>query len=289
MVRSSRWLLVLLLVVVAACSKKKSSESQATGSAGTGTAAVAPTTGPATGLVSQWNVVVTEAGCSANIHGDCPPNEPCDPPPPRAIECPAGVPEGNVVVGQREDGACVIANTNQPTPCPLPAGQALPPRRWAVTAQPDGTCRASWSSPATGAHAVTIRCPVPDANVVIERRGNDGPCSVAHGGKTLEVPCPAEPKSMTAADLRAAKDLPADQRVRVQGFHVASVDASVGGKATTFILGAADAKADAKQAIRCTSKLAFIEIPDAAPVIVEGFPKRTPDGVQLTECQAWVP
>ena len=281
-------MLVLLPIALLACSKKKTGDAQPAGS-GTGSAAAAAVTGPATGLVAQWNVIVTEAGCSANVHGDCPPNEPCDPPPPRAIECPAGATEGSLIVGQREDKTCVIVATNQPTPCPLPAGEALPPRSWAVTVQPDGTCRASWSSPATGAKAVTIRCPVADANVVIQRGATASACTVAHAGKTLDVPCPAEPRQTTAAELRATKTLAADQRVRVQGFHVASLDASLAGKTTTYILGAADAKGDKKEAIRCTSKLAFIEIPDAAPVIVEGFPKRTPDGVELTECQAWVP
>ena len=275
-----------MLVILLACSKKKPGDPQATGS-GTGTAAAAQTPVAVSELVAQWNVIVTEAGCSANVHGDCPPNEPCDPPPPRAIECPAGVTEGSVVVGQRADKTCVVVSTSQPTPCPLPAGEALPPKAWAVTTQPDGTCRASWSSPATGARSVTIRCPVADANVVIERGAST--CTVKHAGKMLDVPCPAEPKQTTAAELRATKTHAADQRVRVQGFHIAALDASRAGKATTYILGAADAKGDTKQAIRCTSKLAFIDIPDGAPVIVEGFPKTTADGVELTECQAWVP
>ena len=281
----ARWLPVLL-VLLAACSSKKKKQQENVGS-GSPTV-VASGSAPTPELAAQWNVIVTDGVCSANEHGNCPPDTPCDPPTPRAIECPAGVTDGLVVVGQLADGSCATA-TGQKTPCPLPAGEALPPLAWAVTAQPDGTCRATWMSPATGAKSLTIKCPIADANVVIKRANKDAPCSVEHAGKKTDVPCPAEPKTLTAAQLRDAKDLPADQRVRIQGFHVASVDASTAGKTTTYILGAADAKGDAKNAVRCLSKLAFIEIPDGEAVIVEGVPKKTPEGMQLVECQAWSP
>ena len=281
----ARWLPVLLILV--GCSSKKKTDDKPAGS-GSATA-VASGSAAQQNFAAQWNVIVTEGVCSANEHGNCPPDTPCDPPTPRAIECPTGVTDGLVVVGQLADGSCVIATTNQKTPCPLPKGEALPPLAWAVTAQPDGTCRATWTSPATGTKSLTIKCPIADANVVIKRANKDAPCSVEHAGKKTDVPCPAEPKTLTAAQLRDAKDLAADQRVRIQGFHVASLDASTAGKATTFILGAADAKGDAKNAVRCMSKLAFIEIPDGEAVIVEGVPKKTPDGMQLVDCQAWSP
>src|SRR5688500_4495409 len=121
----ARWLPVALLTLVA-CSSKKDKDSPAPAPT-PGTASAAP----AQAFTAQWNVIVAGDGlCSANEHGNCPPDQPCDPAAPRAIECPPGAADGLVTVGQIADGTCVVAATNQKPPCPLAKGEALPPLSW---------------------------------------------------------------------------------------------------------------------------------------------------------------
>jgi hypothetical protein len=288
---------VFLLVVLAACSKKASKEA--------GGSAAAPGSGSAPAITAsiagEWNVYSTNGMCSANDLQPCPPDVECQPPPPRQIECPAGLGEGtNVRVVELSDKTCAVAPAGctagsclgPRTPCPLPRGEALPSLRWTVTTQPDGTCTASSFSPSTGTSSLTIKCPAAEVpNLVIRRPRADAPCVIE--GKSQEVPCPAEPKQSTVAALRdaLAKDAAAfkDHRVRIQGHHVASLASSApSGKHTIYTLGAADTKGSPAP-IRCTSRLPHIEVADGDAVIVEGLAKKTTDGIELAECRAWVP
>lgn len=290
------WVLALL-VVVSACSKKK----DRVPAGGSGSApAVASGSGSAGSdegtFVASWTVTAASGVCAATEHGACPPDTECEPPPARAIACPAGLTDGTARVVQREDKTCAVVPGNQPTPCPLPKGEALPPLAWSVTAAPDGTCIASWASPATGTTSFAIKCPLAGVpSMTIERAAADAPCTVDHEGKAQAVPCPAEPKDFTVAALREAlaKDAApfSDQRVRVKGYYVKSMVAQkpVGGT-TTYMLGVADPKGDTKTALRCTSIVALGEAADGDEVIVEGLAKRgTNNEVSLVECQASKP
>jgi hypothetical protein len=105
----------------------------------------------------EWDVRRVEAGaCEAEQEIDCPPDSKCNPPAPRAIECPPGT-SGRTVIRIAEiatdrcaivpkgcaDSSCV----KLPTPCPLPSGQKLPAKLaevWIVEKNKngDGGCHA---------------------------------------------------------------------------------------------------------------------------------------------------
>ena len=286
------WVLLTILTASAACSKKKTANETPGSASGTAAVATGSGSGSAAKYAAEWNVTAVAGSCSATEHGDCKPDTECEPPTPRAIECPAGLVDGDTKVVQLEDKSCAVLPSNAKTPCPLPKGESLPPLMWAVTAAPDGTCVASWTSPGTGTHSVTIKCPVANvASMTIKRAKADAPCTV----NSTTVPCPAEPQDFTVAALREAiaKDAKpfADARVRVKGFYVKSMVAQqASGKTTTFILGVADTKGDAKTALKCTSTVALGEAADGDEVIVEGLAKKgTNNELSLTECQATKP
>jgi hypothetical protein len=298
MVRS--WVFACLAATcLIGCSKKKPSSSETPGSASgaVGSAGSGSTGSAATKYAAEWNVSAVAGVCSATEHGTCPPDTECDAPAARAIECPAGLADGNAKVVQLADGSCAVMPGDAKTPCPLPKGEGLPTLAWAVTAAPDGTCVASWTSPALGTKSLTIKCPVADVpSMMIKRAKADAPCIADAGGKPLEVPCPAEPQDFTVAALRDAitKDAKpfADARVRVKGFYVKSLVAQQAtGKATTFMLGVADTKGgDPKTALKCTSTTALGEAADGDEVIVEGIAKKgTNNELSLLQCQATKP
>jgi hypothetical protein len=282
-----RWLPVLILIVAFGCKKKQQeAPTAASGSAGSA---------PEAKYAAEWNVTAVAGVCSATEHGSCPPDKECEPPPPRAIECPAGLVDGATKVVQLEDKSCAVIPGNAKTPCPLAAGESLPPLSWAVTPAPDGTCIASWTSPGTGTKSVTIACPVADEPTTITRAKADAPC-IAEG---KETPCPAEPEETTVAKLRetlapfrprVANDAVAG-RVRIKGYYVKSMVAQqASGKTTTYMFGVADPKGDAKTAIKCTSIVPLGEAADGDEVIVEGAPKKgTNNEVSLLQCQATKP
>jgi len=291
------WLLLTILVAsTAACSKKKKPDTDTPGSASAVVGSGSAGSGSAAKYAAEWNVTAVAGSCSATEHGDCKPDTECEPPPARAIECPAGLVDGTAKVVQLEDKSCAVLPGNAKTPCPLPKGESLPPLTWAVTAAPDGSCVASWTSPGTGTHSVTIKCPIPNVtSATIKRAKADAPCTADNAGASVTIPCPAEPKDFTVAALRdaLAKDAKpfADARVRVKGFYVKSMVAQqASGKATTFILGVADTKGDPKTALKCTSTVALGEAADGDEIIAEGLAKKgTNNELSLTECQATKP
>jgi hypothetical protein len=293
----ARYWVFALVLVAAGCSKKKTAKDTPGSASGTAAVTGSGSAGSAAAkYAAEWNVVAAGGVCSATEHGSCPPDTECEPPPARAIECPANLVDGTAHVVQLEDKSCAVVPGNAKTPCPLPKGEALPTLTWAVTAAPDGTCVASWTSPATGTKSLTIKCPIADvASMTIKRPKADAPCAVENAGKSTTVPCPAEPKDFTVAALREAiaKDAKpfADVRVRVKGFYVKSMVAQLAtGKTTTYILGVADTKGDAKTALKCTSTVVLGEAGDGDEVIVEGLAKKgTNNELSLLECQATKP
>lgn len=92
--------------------------------------------GPVTTIKNQWDVRRVEAGkCEAEDVYDCPPDTKCNPPAPRAIECPAGTSAKTVIrVAETDPGTCWIVPKGctdasclkHEAPCPLPPGGKLP-------------------------------------------------------------------------------------------------------------------------------------------------------------------
>jgi hypothetical protein len=292
--------IALALVAFAGC-KKKNAEGTA-GSASGGAVASGSAPGPAMKFAHDYRVNAANGMCSATEHGACPPDTECEPPAARAIQCPPGLADGAARVVELDDKSCVVAPDGcatqaclgAKTPCPLAKGETLPTLSWAVTALADGTCRASWTPAGAPSKTITIKCPIAETNLMITRKSADGPCTAEHGGKSIDVPCPVEPKQFTVAQLRDAitKDAAAfgKDRVRVTGVFVKSLMFSQPkGKNTLFTIGASDAKGDAKNAVRCNSILEFTEIADGDPVIVEGLPKKAGNDLVLDECQSSVP
>jgi hypothetical protein len=115
-----------------------------------------------------WSVFARDGACEASsIEQPCPKGALCNPPPPRQIECPAGITEPErVKVVQRPDATCAIvpdgcvelACATQPTACPLPFGAPRKFRAIWTVARHDADCRACKTEPC-GEDARAIQCP----------------------------------------------------------------------------------------------------------------------------------
>jgi hypothetical protein len=112
---------------------------------------------PTARFIAEWDVRRVDAGiCEAEAIVQCDPGDRCNPPPPRAIECPPGT-SGKTVIRVAavttakcgivpkgcNDATCVKLETA----CPLPGGQQLPPKLvevWLVEKNKngDGGCHA---------------------------------------------------------------------------------------------------------------------------------------------------
>ena len=77
----------------------------------------------------SWNVVSRDGACEANQVEHCPKGALCNPPPPRQIDCPGGMPEsGWLQVVEKPDHTCAVvpsgcvelACATQTTACPMP-------------------------------------------------------------------------------------------------------------------------------------------------------------------------
>ncbi|MBA3395232.1 MAG: hypothetical protein H0T89_21470 [Deltaproteobacteria bacterium] len=292
--------LLMSVAALAACKKPAPKETAGSGSAPVSGSAVAPV---AAVFANEWNVYAHNDRCVANQHHECPPDVACDPPPPREVECPPAAAEGaNVRVVELADKTCATAPADcksttcagAKTPCPLPAGEALPPLVWAVTAMADGTCTATWSTASAGTKSATIKCPAAGvATMYIRRADRTAPCSAEpKPGVKLDVPCPVEPKQLTVAQLREAyaKDKASveAQRVRITGFAVFAMGGStIAKKVTTYSVGASDTKDDAKIAIKCFSPTKPPDVAGGDPLMIEGTVKgTTPDDLVLVDCTA---
>jgi hypothetical protein len=126
--------------------------------------------------------------CTYSTPERCPPNVTCNPPPPRAIECPRGMGEhDNARVGAVEGGACVMMAPGcheracaTETDCPDP-GRPLLPLQWAVNPV-EGQGDQCVATPArrtsfweTEHPPVTLTCP-PTGAGFIERAAGDAAC-----------------------------------------------------------------------------------------------------------------
>jgi hypothetical protein len=95
-----------------------------------------PDNPPGPRFARQWDVRRVAPGkCQAAEPFDCPPEVKCNPPEPRAVECPPGTSGKTVIrVAELPDTTCGIvpkgcvtaACVKLKTACPLPVGQTLP-------------------------------------------------------------------------------------------------------------------------------------------------------------------
>ena len=159
-------------------------------------------------FVQRWSVMKNVDDCRAyDTVNNCPPGAMCNPPPPRAIACPADPKDdAPVQVAERADHSCVIvppmcdelACATATTPCPMPHGEELPTLRWDVVRDDAGACLAYWRVQGV-ASSVSVPCPFPDpksgaARSVITRADAKAPCFADAREQTkVEVPCPAKP------------------------------------------------------------------------------------------------
>jgi hypothetical protein len=71
---------------------------------------------------NQWNVRQNDGGGCYVDWGDmdCPEGASCNPPPPMAVDCPAGITiDAPITIYQNvEDGPCTLATDGSETPCP---------------------------------------------------------------------------------------------------------------------------------------------------------------------------
>lgn len=147
----------LILSLVTGCSKKE--EHRTNNPPPPPPRAPDPTANPPvpTKFAAVWDVRRVDTGiCEAETPVDCPPNTKCNPPAPRAVECPAGTSGRTVIrVAERVTGGCVIVPkgcedstcATLEAPCPLPPGERLPAKLvevWVVEKNKngDGGCHA---------------------------------------------------------------------------------------------------------------------------------------------------
>lgn len=77
-----------------------------------------PKPDPVASPYQTWSVERSGEACSVYYEMDCPPDASCNPPPPMAVACPAGVEDGArfTIVQLEEDGPCSIGE--EPAECP---------------------------------------------------------------------------------------------------------------------------------------------------------------------------
>ena len=117
-----------------------------------------------------WNVFASDGECLAGQVEHCPKGALCNPPPPRQIECPAGITSSGIEIVEKPDHTCAVvpsgcvelACATQTTACPMPPGTPRPLRKpiWTVSRQQDG-CRAvpECKTEPCGVDARAIACP----------------------------------------------------------------------------------------------------------------------------------
>ncbi len=166
-----------------------------------------PTPAPSK-LTNQWDVRRVGPGeCEAEWVINCPPNSKCNPPAPRASECPPGTSGKTVIrVGEVATGKCAIvpkgcADSSCVTvvaPCPLASGQKLPERFvevWVVeknksgdggchAEEPEGTCPPGVDCNPPVPRKVACPAGISEGNDVRVALLKDKTCAIAPDGCT---------------------------------------------------------------------------------------------------------
>jgi hypothetical protein len=155
----------------------------------------------------DWNFGRSGTACLAEVPMHCPRGASCNPPPPRAVECPAEMGSADRAdMWQATDGSCTLAVAGagaaaKAAQCPdwnAPVVTLL----WTLSPADGGKCTAH-PQPRTPSFgplypAVTIDCPVPGGTGVIMRASADGKCSA----------CATAPCDATAPTVACPPDQP---------------------------------------------------------------------------------
>ena len=181
-----------------------------------------PNPPPPTTKIINWDVHRIAPGeCQAESIVECDPGVKCNPPPPRASECPPGTSGKTVIrVAEVAVGRCVImpkgcadaSCAKVAAPCPLPGGQTLPERFvevWVVeknkngnggchAEEPEGTCPPGVDCNPPVPRKVACPAGVSDTAEARVAMLKDKSCAVAPDGcntpacVTVKTPCPAD-------------------------------------------------------------------------------------------------
>lgn len=159
--------------------------------------------------ISQYDKIsVWGSACVYELEVSCPKNVPCNPPPPRPIECPAAMGESTEArIGPAKPGAveadcllflplCTTRSCGIPTPCLRDNYDPIEPLAWTITPGSDGRCIAT-PQPRTmfdgGGPVIPIAC---DGGV-IERANPKAPCVVCD-----KSPCPINSRAVACPELK---------------------------------------------------------------------------------------
>lgn len=164
----------------------------------------------------KWTVSGSGEECSAHVPmGHCPKGALCNPPPPRPIECPAGLTgTGSVRVVQRPDATCGVipdgcselACVTQTTPCPLDynAPRKLVGTSYQVMRSGDACfARVDACAATDPACAQAIECPV-SLETSLRIAESRGQCVIVPEG-CADMSCA---KTTTPCPRPVGKDLP---------------------------------------------------------------------------------
>ena len=143
---------------------------------------------------------VDGTACVYYEHMHCPEGAMCNPPPPRAVECPAGMGASRgAAIGAGGSGCllypdpCTDAKCAVPTPCLRERVEEIAPLAWTITPGSDGRCVAT-GRPRT---RFDSHPPIPSMCVggVIERANPKAPCVVCNTS-----PCPMDATPIACPD-----------------------------------------------------------------------------------------
>ena len=146
---------------------------------------------------------VDGTACVYYQHVHCPKGAMCNPPPPRAVECPAGMGASRgAAIGAGGSGCllypdpCTDRTCAVDTPCLRQGFDEIAPLAWKITPGSDGRCVATGVS-RTGfdSHpAIPINCPPGGA---IERANAKAPCVACN-----TLPCPMNAYPILCPDVK---------------------------------------------------------------------------------------
>ena len=168
--------------------------------------ACSSSTGPTKPDVSAYDRVwVDGSACVFSIEVHCPKGASCNPPAPRAVECPAGMGTAKIAaIGPAKPGTvdgncllypepCVDRACAVPTPCLRQGFAEIAPLAWTITPGSDGRCVAT-GRPRTR-HDYHPPIPSACAGGVIERANVNAPCVVCGTS-----PCPLDATPIACPD-----------------------------------------------------------------------------------------
>jgi hypothetical protein len=174
------------------------------------TASCSTSSGPTTPDVNGYDrVTVDGTACVFSVQVHCPKGASCNPPGPRAVECPAGMGTARTAaLGPAKpgtvDGDCLLypepcadRTCAIPTPCLRQGFEEIAALAWTITPGSDGRCLAT-GTPRTRHDyhpPIPIDCP---PGAAIERANAKAPCVTC-----MTSPCPMDARPIPCPDVKA--------------------------------------------------------------------------------------